>query len=219
MIIVAFRTAWQPFFLKIANDPKAKEVYSRVLTYFSLMGVFVVVSVSYLIEYLVQIPLPGSMTLLGNAYWEGIKIIPVILTAYFLFGLYVNFTVGIYIRKKTKWMILFTGVAAIVNVSSNFYLMPAYGIMGAAIATLLSYLVMMILIFFVNNSIYPINYDYKRIAFLLVYLGVMLWVYYFVHPEFLFRLVLLVASPLLFWVSGFFKKSEINAVVSLFRKA
>ncbi len=217
MLIMAFRTAWQPFFLKIANKPEAKEVYARVLTYFTLGSVAIVVLVSYFIEYLVQIPLPGGITLLGPDYWPGIKIIPIILLSYFFYGLYVNFTVGIYIKKKSHLMIVFTGLAALVNVASNFYLMPAYGIMGAAFATFLSYFIMALTIFIANNKIYPIKYDYPRILFLIVYLAGMLFVFYYFEPNFLSRIILLAVSPVLFWFTGFLKRSEIEAVKAMLK--
>ena len=217
MIIMAFRTAWQPFFLKIAANEDAKEVYSRVLTYFTLVGVLIVVIVSFFIEYIVRIPLPGGITLLGKDYWPGISIVPVILVSYLFYGLYVNFTVGIYIKKKSHLMIIFTGLAALINVASNFYLMPVFGIMGAAYATFLSYFVMAITIFIANHKIYPIKYDYSRILFLFGYLGLMLSIYYYFKPLFWMRIILLGLTPFLFWSAGFFKSSEIKAFKSLLK--
>jgi len=217
ILIMAFRTAWQPFFLKIAKKKEAKEVYSRVLTYFTLIAVFSVILVSYLIEYIVQIPFPGDITLLGKGYWSGLSIIPIILTSYLFFGLYVNFTVGIYIKKKSHLMIIFTGLAAAINVGSNFFLMPAFGIMGAACATFLSYFIMAITIFIANQKIYPIKYDYPRILFLLGFLVLMLFVFYYFQPFFLTRIVLLALIPVLFWVTGFFKRTEIDAIKSMLK--
>ena len=214
-LVISFRTAWQPFFLKLAKEKEAKKVYSSVLTYFTLVGVITVVSVSYLIEYLVKIPL-GSVTLLGEQYWDGLGIIPIILTSYLFFGLYVNFTVGIYIQKRARLMMIFTGLAAIVNVGSNLYLMPAYGIMGAAIATLLSYLVMAISIFIANQKIYPISYDYKRILSLLLMLVIWLFVLYYYDPSLLMRIILIVSLPLILLITGFFNKTEKNAFKKIF---
>lgn len=214
-LIIAFRTAWQPFFLKLAKEKEAKEVYSHVLTYFTLVGVVIIVVVSYLIEYLVKIPL-GSVTLLGEQYWAGTDIIPVILTSYLFFGFYVNFTVGVYIRKKAQLMIIFTGLAAIVNVSANLYLMPNYGIMGAAIATLLSYFVMAVTIFIANQKIYPVAYDYKRVLLLLLLLAVWLFILYFYDPSLLQRIIVLCVLPAALWMTGFFNKAEIDAFKRIF---
>lgn len=217
-LVIAFRTAWQPFFLKVSSSPDARKIYSKVLTYFILIGVGIIISVSYLIEYIVKIPLPGSMTLLGSDYFSGLQIIPVILSAYLFYGIYVNFTVGIYINKKTKLMIIFTGLAAVINVGSNFYLMPAFGIMGAATATLLSYLVMALSIFIANQKIYPIQYEYNRITFLMIVLAGMLFILYYFEPHLLMRIVLLLVLPVVFMISGFIKRDEIQAVRSLLKR-
>jgi O-antigen/teichoic acid export membrane protein len=218
MLVIAFRTAWQPFFLKIADRDEAKSVYARVLTYFTLVGVVIIVLVTFFIEYLVQIPLPGSITILGQNYWSGISVIPVILTSYLFFGMYVNFTVGVYIKKKTRLMFVFTGLAAIVNIVSNLYLMPAYGIMGAAIATLLSYLVMALSIFIANQAIYPIIYEYKRIFLLVGYLVIMLIIYYFWTPGLSMRIILVLTTPFIFMLAGFFNRAEVLTFKSLLKK-
>lgn len=218
LIVIAFRTAWQPFFLKVAKDQDAKRIYSKVLTYFSAVGVLVVVMVSYYIEYLVMIPIAPGRTIMGSEYWNGIVIIPIILTAYLFYGIYVNFTVGIYIEQKTKWMVLFTGLAAVVNVGSNLYLMPRFGMMGAAVATLLSYAVMAVTIFIANQLIYPVRYEYSRFLLLIGYLILMLFIYYQLDLSFIQRTVILLISPVLLYLGGFFKKEEIIYLKSKLRR-
>ncbi len=209
LLVIAFRTAWQPFFLRIAKEEEhPQRIYARVLTYFFLIGSFIVVTGSYFVEYIVKLPLGGGRTLLGHAYWNGIVIIPLILTAYLFYGLYVNFTVGIYIKKKTQWMVLFTGLAAVVNVGSNFYLMPHFGIMGAAVATLLSYVIMTFAIWMVNQRLYPVRYEYGRLFVILLYLTLMLLVLYYVNPGFWLRVALVGLSPALFLSGGFLNKEE-----------
>lgn len=216
-LIIAFRTAWQPFFLKISETNDAKKIYAKVLTYFSLAGVLLVIFVTFFIEYLVAMPLPGNFTLLGKSYWSGIQIIPIILTSYLFYGFYVNFTVGVFITKKTKLMVIFTGLAAIINISSNFYLMPAFGIMGAAIATLLSYFVMALSIFVANQKIYKINYEFKRIISLLILLFSVLFIYYYFNPDIWIRIAILIVIPFLLFTMGFFKSAEIRASKELFK--
>ncbi len=218
-VVIAFRTAWQPFFLKAAKEEKdPKSIYAKVLTYFVLIGTFLVSAGSYFIEYIVRIPIYSGKTIMGSAYWSGVNIIPVILAAYLFYGIYVNLTVGIYIRKKAELMVIFTGLAAIVNVGSNLYLMPNYGIMGAAIATFLAYFVMAGSILIANRKIYPVNYEYGRISVCLAYLAVMLFILYYFEPDFIWRVILTVGSPLIFVFSGFFQKREIDVLRGYFRK-
>ena len=212
LIIMAFRTAWQPFFLKVSKEANAKQIYAAVLKYFTLFGVIVVIGVSYYVEYILKAPLFFGKPPLGKMYWDGLVIIPIILSAYLFYGLYVNFTVGIYICKKTQWMIIFTGLAAVVNVSSNFYLMPHYGIMGAAFATLLSYFVMAVSIFIANRKIYPVPYEHFKIILMLIYLFIMLWLDYYFDLSFVWKTVLVIVSPAFFIVSGILNLRELKRI-------
>ena len=207
-LVIAFRTAWQPFFLKVARQSDAKAIYSRVMTYYIFIAAFVVLGVTMTIEYIVKIPIAPGMTLLGESYWGGLKIIPIILFSYLMYGVYVNLTVGIYIENKSEWMIIFSGLAAIINVSSNFYLMPAYGMMGAACATLLAYFVMMVSIYIANQKLYKIRYEYARLFWIIAYIVMALVLYYSVDLNIIIRIVLILGLPILLFLLGFFKEDE-----------
>jgi O-antigen/teichoic acid export membrane protein len=220
LLVIAFRTAWQPFFLKVSKTQDAKQIYSRVMTYYLFIATFVVIAVTMTIEYIVRIPIAPGMTLLGESYWSGVKIIPIILFSYLMFGVYVNLTVGIYIEKKSELMIIFTGLAAIVNVSSNFYLMPVYGMMGAAFAALLAYFVMMVTIFIANHKLYPISYEYGRIFWIICYLIFALVLYYYLDLNILMRCLVIIGFPVLLALLGFFKEDEkvyIRDIIRRFR--
>jgi O-antigen/teichoic acid export membrane protein len=208
LLVLAFRTAWQPFFLKIANQQDSKQIYARVMTYFILFAAFVVLGGSLLVEYVVQIPIGQGKTLMGKLYWNGLQIIPLILFSYMLYGIYVNLTIGVYIKKKSQLMIIFTGLAALVNIGSNFYLMPRFGMMGAAVATVLAYLVMVFSIFIANKKIYPVHYEYLRIMFIIIYLILGLFIFYYFSPNIFIRIILILLFPILFLKSKFFSREE-----------
>ncbi|MBD3225032.1 MAG: oligosaccharide flippase family protein [Caldithrix sp.] len=218
LVVMAFRTAWQPFFLKVAKQDNAKTIYARVLTFTTMIGVMIVLLGTFFIEYIVKIPITSDKTIMGSQYWSGLNIIPLILTSYLFYGLYVNFTVGIYINKKTNLMVVFTGLAALVNISSNLYLMPNYNIMGAAIATLLSYMTMAVTLYLANQRIYHIDYDFARLAGLLLYLSAMLLIYYSVDLSFVHRVIILVLTPLLWYALGIIKRNEIRNILSQMNK-
>ena len=216
-LVSAFRTAWQPFFLKVARQEDAKQIYARVLTYFTLIGVVMVVGVSYLLTDVLTFDVGGGFSLLGRRYWAGLPIIPVILTSYLFYGLYVNFTVGVYIRKRTRMMFLFTGAGALVNIASNFYLMPAHGMMGAAVATLLSYMVMAGLLFAYNQKIYPVPYDYKALGKLFLLLVAFLAAWFFFDLNLAGRLLTLIAFMGLLAVFGFLNRSLLTQLQNILR--
>ncbi len=213
LLVTAFRTAWMPFFLKVAGEPEAKRIYSKVLTLFTLVAVIIIVSAGMFSAEIQKIPLPGNRTLIGAKYWPGVSIIPIILTSYLFYGWYVNFMVGIYIEKKSQWMIVFTGLGAVVNVLSNLYLMPRFGMMGAAFATLFSYMVLAFSIGWANHRFYPVPYEYSKLLLLLIYLTLMLLVWYFIPLGFLAKLILIPLSFSYFFLFRLVRRQDFRMVL------
>ena len=90
--------------------------------------------------------------------------VPIILLAYLFNGIYVNLQAGMYIAEKTKYFPVVTGAGALVNVAANLLLIPRLGIIGAALATLASYMVMAAVLHHFAQKYYPIAYEYGKLA-------------------------------------------------------
>lgn len=168
LVINMFDYAWRPFFLSHAKDPDAKRIFANIMIYFTGFCSVVLVLISFFIEDIIQIHLFGGKSLIGPKYWAGLYIVPVILFAYIFNGIYINLMPGIYIEKKTKYLPFITGLGAAVNVAGNFILIPVWGLFGAAVATLLSYVVMAFNIYFVTQRFYAVKYDLKSLSLLLL---------------------------------------------------
>ncbi|MBM4159778.1 MAG: polysaccharide biosynthesis protein [Ignavibacteria bacterium] len=162
LVVGMFDYAWRPFFLTHAKDKDAKELFGKVFTYFVAFMLFVLVVGSVFVEDLVRIRVLGRYFIHPD-YWGGLAIVPVILLAYVFTGAYVNFVVGVYLEKKTRYLPYATGAGALVNVAANFALIPQFGLMGAAIATLLSYVVMATGIYFPSQRLYHVSYEWPKI--------------------------------------------------------
>jgi len=172
LFVSMFEFAWRPFFMQNFKMPEAKKLFAKIMTIFVIVGSFIFIILSLFIEDIVKIPLFGRGTLVGKAYWSGLIIVPIILFAYLLYGMYINLMAGIYIEKKTKYLPFITGGAALTNIIINLLLIPSLGIFGAAVSSLLSYLAMLIGIFIVSQKYYPINYEYSRIFSIFLIIGV-----------------------------------------------
>ena len=177
LFVSMFQYAWQPFFLQQADEKDAKKVFSKVLTYFTFAASLVLVSVSLFIEDIVKINLFG-ITLIGSAYWSGLVIVPIVLLGYMFNGLYVVFTAGIYIEEKSLYVPIVTGIGALLNVAVNFLLIPPFGIMGAALATLAGYIVMALGLFIVTQRFYKIDYELNRVLSIFVMIIIAGSIYY-----------------------------------------
>ncbi len=158
LFVNMFQYAWQPFFLQQAEEKDAKKVFSKVLTYFTFAASFILVMISLFIDNIVKINFLG-ITLIGSAYWSGLIIVPIILLGYLFNGLYVVFTAGIYIEEKSLYVPLVTGIGALINIVVNLLLIPQFGIIGAALATLASYIVMAGGLYIVTQKFYKIEYE------------------------------------------------------------
>lgn len=194
MLVIAFRNAWQPFFLKIADQPNAKEIYSRVLSYFVICAGFITLAGTYFIKDILVLNYFNRFYILGPEYWEGIPIIPIIFLSYFFFGIYVILTPGFYIEKKSAFMIVFTGSGAAVNILANIILLPKLHIWGAAIATLASYFIMALTIYIVSNRIFPIKIEWDRILKMVIPMAVLMALYYQFEMTTFVRLLIITAT-------------------------
>jgi O-antigen/teichoic acid export membrane protein len=217
IIVAAYRFAWQPFFLSIAKNEHAKEIYARVLTYFLLFISWFYLFISLFVIDLVHIKI-GGYSFLGSEYWGGVKIVPVVMLSYIFYGLYVNFIVGIYIEKKSIYLPYITGISALVNIVLNFILIPPNGIMGAAISSAVSYFVMAMLLFFIAKKYYPITYEYVRIIKIVLITGLCFFIGYWGYEPFqpYLKIIVFLLFPFLLRFIGFFNKEEIKKLKEMY---
>lgn len=217
LFVNMFQYAWQPFFLQESKEENAKEIFSKVLTYFTLTAATILIILTFLIEDIVQFPVFGK-TLIGSDYWGGIHIVPIILLAYLFNGLYVVFTAGIYIKEKSNYVPLVTGVSAALNIAANFLLIPIFGITGAALATLLSYFVMAAGFFIVTQKFYHIKYEYIKIAkvfFVILISGIVYYSFGSGDIDFLLKAVICLAALIILYLLVLDSR-EINFIKSRF---
>jgi O-antigen/teichoic acid export membrane protein len=218
LVVSGFRFAWHPFFLSISKREEAKEVFSKVLTYFLLLTGFIFLAVSFFIDDIVRFRIFG-FTVFGPNYWNATQIVPLILISYAFYGIYVNFLVGIYLKKKTQYLPFITGLGAIVNIIGNLLLIPRLGMMGAAYSTLGAYLLMTSLLYFFSQLHYPIRYEWGRLAkigavcVLLFYLGQLGSSLCFPTWGFrCYKIALLIFYPLSLLFIRFFYPLELNKI-------
>lgn len=206
LIVQMFQFAWQPFLLTTAKEKNAKEIFSKVLTLFLIATSIIWIILSLFIDDLAKLKFYGSVSLIGYKFWDGLSIVPIILLAYLFNGLYVNFQAGLYIEEKTKYFPVVTGAGAIVNVLVNILLIPFLGIMGAALATLASYIVMAVTLFFFSQKVYKIKYEYEKIFKILLLVFVTCIAYYFSYYNNYFNIPLKIIFVVSFLVLLFVTK-------------
>ena len=163
LLVQMFRMAWQPFFLRHAGDPEAKPLFGDVFRYFNVAAGIVFLGVALFVEQIVQIKVPlMDAYLIGEDYWMGLQIVPILMAAYWFQGWYTNFSAGIFIEEETKVLPKITLIGAAITVIANLILIPFLGMMGSAIATLISYAGMALLLYRKSRAVYPVPYQVGR---------------------------------------------------------
>ncbi|GAB1347884.1 oligosaccharide flippase family protein [Ignavibacteriales bacterium] len=215
LFVSMFQFAWQPFFLKHASDDNAKQLFSRVFTYFTIAGSVIVVFLTLFIENITELGY-GRIHFLGEAFWSGRSIIPVILLSYLFYGFYVNFNASFYIKEKSIPIPVLLGAGAVVNVALNFLLIPVFGMMGAALATLGCYVIIAISFFYYGRNLFKIDYEFRKIfTILLLITGIFAIYYMFISGESVsvfIKLGLAIGYLFLIVVTGVMSKHELTIV-------
>jgi len=216
LFVAAFRFAWHPFFLATSKQEDAKQVFSKILTYVVLACGVVFLFFSLFIDDIVHIRF-GSFTILGEDYWSATVVVPVIFLAYIFYAAYLNFLIGIYLYKKTKYLPLVTMTAMIGNLVANYTLIPRLGIMGAAWSRLIAYIIMATLLYFFARRFYPVKYEWGRIIKLIFVFGAIFFVGRMdvFYSSILLKSVLFFSFPLALLLVGFFHRAEIDRILSL----
>jgi O-antigen/teichoic acid export membrane protein len=196
-------------------------MFSKILTYFTLVGSIILVFLSLFIADFAQIKIAG-FSLIGAGYWTGLQIVPIVLLAYLINGMYAVFSAGIYIEEKSIYVPFITGLGALVNVLVNFLLIPVLNITGAALATLASYIVMAAGYYFVTQKFYQVNYELKRIAHIFIAIIIVGCVYYYLlsinNLLFSFKLLLLLFFSLYIYFIAI-NRDEINLIKRKFAES
>ena len=172
LFVQMFRMAWQPFFLREADNPEAPAIYRDVFRYFNLIAGICFLVVALFIKQIVQIKIPFlNVHLIGEEYWSGLTVVPLLLVAYWFHGWYMNFSAGIFIKEKTKILPVITLFGAVITIVFNLLLIPFFGMMGAAVATVISYFAMALFLYIKSTKVYRVDYQLFR-AFAMIILVV-----------------------------------------------
>jgi len=163
LLVQMFRMSWQPFFLRNSDDPEAPSLFRDVFRYYNAIAGICFLVVALFAQQIVQIKIPVmDAYIVGQEYWAGLGIVPILLGAYWFHGWYMNFTAGIFIEEETQVFSVITLIGAAVTIAANLILIPFYGMMGSATATLISYGIMAMLLYYKSVQVYPVDYQLVR---------------------------------------------------------
>ena len=155
MITQAFRYAYEPFVFGKAKDRDNRETYAKAMKYFVIFTLLAFLAVICYMDILKH--------LIGSDYWSGLSVVPIVMAAEIMMGVYFNLSFWYKLIDKTIWGAWFSGAGCFVLVIVNVVFVPCYGYMACAWAGFAGYGTAMLLSYFVGQKHYPINYPVKEI--------------------------------------------------------
>ena len=171
LVTVPFSQVWTVMRFSVMNEEGATEYYSRVLTYILLVSMFLALCVS-------AVAGDGLILFSLSGYWSAATIIPLLGLATVLDCASRVLNVGITLRKRTIFAPIVIIAALLINIGLNFWLIPRYGIMGATVSTLISYIVFCALRFWASNMFFKVNYEWSRVFTILAVGSAMIGAFY-----------------------------------------
>lgn len=156
MITQAFRYAYEPFVFAGAKERDSRETYARAMKYFIIFTLLAFLVVMGYIDLLKHIIAPD--------YWEGLRVVPIVMAAEIMMGVYFNLSFWYKLTDRTSWGAWFSGAGCLVLIAVNVLFIPRYGYMACAWAGVAGYATAMLLSYFFGQRYYPIRYPLRSIA-------------------------------------------------------
>lgn len=151
-----FMQIWSVRRMEIYRQENAEQIMGAVFTYFCLLMVTVALAVAVLASDVI-------MLMADPKFWSAYTVIPILLVAQVIFSFFQHFSLGIMIAKKTKYFAYIDGVNGVLNLAFNYFFIKKFGMMGAALATLCSYTLRVIMVYVITMPFYRIHFELTRI--------------------------------------------------------
>lgn len=168
LFVQMFKYAAEPFFFSRSAEKNAKELYADVMNFFVAAGLLIFLLVNLYMDYFILF--------IGQSFREGSHIVPVILMANLVMGIFFNLSIWYKVSNKTMFGAVLVIIGAAVTVLINVLFIPRYSYVASAWAHLICYSLMVLLSYLWSRRHYPIPYKTGKIV---IYIVLALVIYYF----------------------------------------
>jgi len=211
-----FTQIWFPRRFEHFNKEDSELIFARIFTYFASIITLGALFISLMAQDILKI-----MT--TKPFWPAYQVVSIIALAHIFHSFYYHFTIGISYKKKTVYYMYINIISGVTNLVLNYFLIRRYGIWGAAYATLTTYILRDILVYYFSNKLYPIIFEKMRIAKILI---VAIFIYFVgLHLEspsviidLLLKTAVIIFYPILLYFLRFFNPDEIKIITEYYHK-
>ncbi len=206
IFVDAFALSWPPFFMSfVSRRAEAQVIFGKVLKYYLLVYGFLVIAFFGFAR-------PVLILMSARPYWDAFVVVGIVAAAYMLKGAYLIVLPGFSFEERLGMRAIIEWLAAVVNIVFNFLLIPHFGIVGAAVATLACYIVLFMVTTYFSQRFLVVNYERTKIlGYISVLVGFALIIFsisrYVVSPIIIISLTIFMMTMLMLF-SYFFVLEE-----------
>jgi O-antigen/teichoic acid export membrane protein len=198
--------AWPPLAYSIRDDEEARRVYSSIFTWFAAMLAFAASGLWLESRWIVRL-------LAAPDFFPSYQAIGLLATGIGLYALYLAMVVILGRTGRTEFSFPATIAAVVTNVILNLVLVPSHGIVGAGLALVGSYLIVLALMYAFTQRLFPVPYEWRRLVMVVLSAAVVVIAGELLLPTsgaigLLSRGVLWLAYPMILFLLGFLHEEE-----------
>ncbi|MBA2546315.1 MAG: oligosaccharide flippase family protein [Solirubrobacterales bacterium] len=212
VLVKGFQLAWPPLAYSIEDDDEARRAYAVIVTWFVAVTAFAVTGIWLLARWIVR-------TLAAPEFFDSYEAIGLVSTGVMLYALYLVLVVVLGRTGRTEFSFPATAIGTVANIALNLVLIPELGIVGAGVSLVASYAVVLVVMYFLTQRLFPVPYEWRRLALLfltgaaLVAAGELL-----LPPEgfvgLASRTAIWLLFPLVLFLTGFLRDEERRAIAA-----
>jgi O-antigen/teichoic acid export membrane protein len=182
--------------------------YRKMLTYYCFILAFIILGFLFFYKELL------SFVAKNKDYFEGLKVVPVLALSFMVMGMNYFVGIGLFLKNKMQNFIVPSIIAVILNITMNFFLIPVWGMMGAAYSTLFSQIVYTVILTVISGKQFNVGFEWIKILSIYLLAVVLFIGYQFTTPLNFFvasiiKIALLAVFPIVLYKLNFFEKIEI----------
>lgn len=210
-VIMPFMLTLMPQAYKMYKQPGDKRYYSKLMTYFSFVVIWLGLALSLFSREIIK------LFALNPDYWPAYQVVPVVTLAYTLMGIRLFAVLGQYLTRNTNSVAYTTIFAAVVNIVLNIIYIPRYGYITAAYTTLIAFALLLVMSYANSNRYYSIPYELGKLGLLLI-LGTVLYLaadYFYAGKLFIdapVKLLAILIFPILLYPFRFYEEVELRKI-------
>jgi len=216
-LMQSFFLSFAPISYKMYGQEGDKRYFSKMLTYFVFALFWAGLGLSFFGKELIK------LLALNPDYWIAYQVVPYIILAYIFSGARYVVSIGLNLKRKTKYIAYSTIGAAILNIGLNFILIPKYKMMGAAVATIISFAALYFATYFIANRFYKIPYENLKLLKMLILAVALFFLSTLaanlqILPRILLKVAILISFPFILHFLKFYEEIEIDTIKKMFFK-